>query len=285
MLDPFSGWSLDGPPGLGLAVLTAGTVAVYLTAARVGRRRDRRERRWPRQRTACWLAGVAILLIDLYSPIGADADTHLADHMVEHMVMWLIVAPLLAAAAPVRLALFALAPRGRRRLGRWLRSGPVRLVTSPSGSVALFSASVLVTQLPAVYALTLRSDPIHVTEHALYLVCATLVWVPVVGADPLPHRPGPRAQATCLLACMVPMAAVSIWLLTVSSPVYADYAATLGPARALADQRLAGLIMLLCGLPAFGVPALAQLVDRRVAAGATIANASTTSGPAGPTAV
>ena len=87
-----------------------------------GERRDRRRRRWPLRRTGCFLAGLALLVVDLYSGIGSEADVRLSAHMVEHMVMWVLVAPLLAAGAPVRLAFFALGRTGRRRLARGLHS-------------------------------------------------------------------------------------------------------------------------------------------------------------------
>jgi cytochrome c oxidase assembly factor CtaG len=96
--------------------------AVYLTAAAVGRRRDRRARRWPVGRTACFLGGLAVLLVALDSGIGASADERLSAHMVEHMLIWLAVAPLLVSGAPMRLAFFALGPVGRRRLARALHS-------------------------------------------------------------------------------------------------------------------------------------------------------------------
>ncbi len=106
-------WSLDGPVGAAFLVLLIAAGALYLGSAAEGRRRDRRGRRWPRRRSACFLAGLAILVLDLYSGIGSQADTWLSVHMVEHMVMWVVVAPLLAAGAPVRLALYSLPRAGR----------------------------------------------------------------------------------------------------------------------------------------------------------------------------
>src|SRR5450755_2708079 len=253
-----SRWSVDGTLGVAFVVLTAAAAGLYAGAAALGTRRDRRARRWPRQRTACFMAGLALLIVDLDSGIGTTADTRLAAHTVEHMVMWLVVAPLLAAGAPVRLALFALGRDGRRRLAGWLHARPVRLLTSPAGSVTVFAAVLAVTQMPAVFGLALRDDTAHEAEHALYLASALLIWAPLIGADPLPHRPGPRTSAACMGACMVPMAAVALWLLTASSAVYGHYPGTLGPA-ALHDQRVAGAIMLVAGLPAFAVAPVARL--------------------------
>lgn len=248
-------WSLDGPVGAAFLVLVVTVGVLYLGAAARGRRLDRRGRRWPRHRTACFLGGLAVLVIDLYSGIGTGADTRLSVHMLEHMVMWVIVAPLLVAGAPVRLALYALPRAGRRRLARYLRSRPVAAVTSPFGSIALFCAVLLVTHLPAVYGLALSNDYVHEAEHALYLVTAVLVWAPLLGVDPLPHRPGSGGQFACMVACMVPMGIVALWLGVAPSPVYGHYVQSLGPA-ALRDQREAATVMWVGCLAAFAVPAL-----------------------------
>jgi len=257
-------WELDGTVGLVFSLLTVAVGVVYLGAAEVGRRRDRRSRRWPPKRTACFLAGLAVLLIALDSGIGAGADEHLADHMVEHMLIWLVVAPLLVAGAPVRLALFALGTTGRRRLGHALHSSPVRLLTGPVVSTALFSAVILATSVPAVFDLTLENDYVHVAEHALYLVTAVLVWAPLIGADPLPHRVAISARCWCVVACMVPMAAVSVWLLAAGSPVYSGYEEVLGTAAALDDQRVAGIMMLAAALPALALALAGPGLDARM---------------------
>jgi putative membrane protein len=251
-------WGTDGPIGLAFTLLAVATGVVYLLAAEVGRRRDRRRRRWPLRRSACFIGGLAILVVDLDSGIGSLADDHLAAHMIEHMVMWLIVAPLLAAGGPVRLALFACGRDGRRRLAHWLHSRPVAVLTSPAGSVGLFAVVLLGTHLPAVYDLTLRNEWVHVSEHALYLVCSVLIWAPLLGVDPLPGRVRASGRTLCMAACMVPMTIVGVWLLAAGAPVYAHYRDALGVAGALHDQRAAGLIMLLAGVPAFAVVPLAR---------------------------
>ena len=170
--------------------------------------------------------------------------------MLEHMVIWVIVAPLLAAAAPVRLAFYSLPRRGRRTLARWLHSSTVSAITDPIGSIFLFSAALIVTHLPAIYGLALSNPYVHEAEHGLYLVTSLLVWAPLIGVDPIPHRPGPRGRFAWMGACMLPMVAIAVWLGTAPDAVYSHYLHALG-ARALADQHLAATIMWAGGLPAF----------------------------------
>jgi cytochrome c oxidase assembly factor CtaG len=255
-------WSLDGSVGIAFLLFTVAAGGVYASAAVIGSRRDRRHRIWPRRRTACFCAGLAVLVVDLYSGIGTQADVRLSVHMVEHMVMWVIVAPLLAAGAPIRLALFALGRDGRRRLAGWLHSRPLAVLISPVGSVALFSVVVLGTHVPAVYGLALRNNTAHEAEHALYLVSALIMWAPLLGVDPLPRRLSARGQAACLATCMIPMLLVGAWLGLAPHAVYPHYVAQLGSA-ALHDQRLAATIMWAGGLPAFAVPALLRRMSSR----------------------
>jgi len=139
-----------------------------------------------------------------------------------------------------------------------LRSRAVATVTNPIVSVTLFAAAVHGTHLPAVYGLALSNDNVHEGEHALYLLTALLVWVPMLGVDPLPHRPSKRAQLACMVACMLPMLLVALWLGTAPSPVYRHYLGTLGQS-ALHDQRVAATIMWAGGLPPFAVPILRSI--------------------------
>jgi cytochrome c oxidase assembly factor CtaG len=141
-------WSLDGPLGLASAIILAAVGFLYLSAAKLGTRCDRRGRPWPRSRAACFLAGLAVLVVDLHSGIGTEADTRLSVHMIEHMVIWVVAAPLLAAGAPLRLAFFALPRAKRRAVARWLHSLPVAALTGPTGSLTLFTAALLITISP-----------------------------------------------------------------------------------------------------------------------------------------
>jgi len=250
-------WSIDGPIGAAFLVLVGLAAVVYLEAAALGDRRDRRGRRWPLRRTACFLGGLLLLIVDLYSGIGTEADTRLSVHMVEHMVLWVLVAPLLAAGAPVRLAFYALPTPGRRVLARCLHSRAVSVATSPVVSISLFSAVVLITHIPAAYGLTLSNDYVHEAEHGLYLITALLVWAPLLGVDPFPRRPGSRGQLACTLACMVPMAIVALWLGSASHPLYAHYLEAMGPS-ALHDQRVAATIMWVGDVLAFAAPAMSS---------------------------
>jgi cytochrome c oxidase assembly factor CtaG len=250
-------WQID-PSASALLAQLAAVAALYLAAAWQGNRR--RPPRSPLAHAAHHLLprGPGRRGDRSVLGIGTQADTRLSAHMLEHMILWPIVAPLIAAGAPVRLGFHSLSRPGRRRLARCLRSRPVSALTSPVGAVSVFSAVILLTHIPAIYGRALSNELLHETEHALYLLTALLIWVPVIGADPLPHPPRSRGQVVCMIACMLPMLLISIWLATAGKPLYGHYVAQLGP-QALHDQRLAATIMWAGTLPALAIPALARV--------------------------
>jgi cytochrome c oxidase assembly factor CtaG len=252
-----SNWRLDGKNGALFLVFLTLAAAGYLLAAAYGRHRDRRRRRWPLRRTVCFLCGLVLLVLDTCSGVGVQSDARLSMHTLEHMIIWVCVAPLIAAAAPMRLTLFGV-PRARAVLPNILRTRAVRTTCGPIGSVLLFSVVLITAHVPAVYDLTLHNEDIHGIEHALFLGSAIVFWAPLVGSDPIPHRAGPRGRLFAMVACTVVMGGLAIWLAVASAPVYSVYAAA-GGSSALGDQRLAAAIMCLASLPALGVTHLATL--------------------------
>ncbi|MBS1868754.1 MAG: cytochrome c oxidase assembly protein [Actinobacteria bacterium] len=232
------GWTLD--PGLLLSAAVA--LAAYAWGAV-------RARRWPAQRGACFALGVAASLLALCSGLDAWSERLLSVHMVQHLLLTLVAAPLLVAGAPLALALRALPHGGARRLARALRSRPARALTHPLVTWSLLPALLLATHLTGIFELTLRDPAAHAAEHLAYLAAAVLFWLPVLGAEPLPRRPGPVGQLLYLLLGMPAMAAAGV-LLTIDTSV--RYPAYLAPARALgvdalADQHAAGTIMWVAG--------------------------------------
>lgn len=227
-------WSVDAA--------AIGCAALYLYAAGTLRTR------WPRRRTASFLAGVGCLVVALQSGIDTFDDQLLSVHMVQHMLLLMAAPLLLLCGRPVILALRAL-PAGRRQVlaGALERLRPL---TGPATCIVAFSAALVLTHLPSFYDATLRHPALHDFEHVVYLTAGLLLWWPLLDGDPVPaHRLGGLGRIVYMLAAMPAMALVGAYLNRHPSLVYPAYGP---PARALGisavvDQQQAGAIMWVAG--------------------------------------
>ena len=255
-------WTFD--PTVVAALLA--TAVLYLRGVRRVRRPDRKLA----NRAACFLSGLVVLWVALQSPIDAYADTRLSVHMVQHLLLTMVAAPLLVLGGPVILALRASTPAFRHRwLLPLLRSWPVRLLTAPVVAWAQFALVLWVSHFSPLYELAVRNDGVHALEHLLYLASAVLFWLPVVGVDPSPRRLSHPARLLYLFLAMPQASFLGLALWGTSRVLYPTYQATLG-AGALDDQRLAGTIMgsagMLVMVPALGLVLLDWLAREERAA-------------------
>jgi cytochrome c oxidase assembly factor CtaG len=193
--------------------------ALYLHAAR-------RVPRWPRRRTAAFLAGLLLTFGALGMP-----DARLEIHMVQHLLLALVGAPLLVAGSPLALAL-----RFAHRPVRSLLRAPV-LAHPIAGWIAL-AAMMVVAHVPAVWDAA-GHGAAHIVAHGAWLAAGVLFWRPLVGVDPVPRRPGPIGRLLLMITAMAPMGAVGSTMLDAQSAWYAGATA--------AQVRAAGAIMWIGG--------------------------------------
>jgi putative copper resistance protein D len=213
----------------------------------------------PRWRLWSWLAGLGAIILALASPIEFYDTTLFSVHMIQHLLLSFVAAPLLVLAAPITLLLRVASPHARRR---WilplLESRPVRLISHPLVAWCLFAGVMYFAHFSPLFDAALDDFTLHRLEHALFLGTALLFWWPVIGADPSPHRLGYGARIL-YLALGMPLSSF-LGLVIFSAPtVLYDHYATLardwGPTPLL-DQQWAGGIMWAGGDAAFVVALL-----------------------------
>ncbi len=223
-----------------------------------------RTRHWPPLRSACFLAGLATIATALCSGVDSWSERLLSIHIVQHLLIVLAAPALLLCGAPIRLALNALPRRPRRALAGLLRRRGARALSAPALGVCVFATAVLLSHVPSVFDFALRHPRVHQLEHAAYLFAGLTLLAPLIGADPLPHRPGAIARFAALMAAMTAMTVPSAALTFETHVAYRFY---LAPARALGrsalqDQHVAGAIMWVAG----GVPLAALALALALAA-------------------
>jgi putative copper resistance protein D len=208
----------------------------------------------PRFRVRAWNGGLLVLVLALCSPIATYDTTLFSVHMVQHILLTLVAAPLLALGAPITLLLRLSSPSTRQRLILpVLHSWPLKIVSFPVVTWVLFAAVMWASHFSGLYNASLDNELVHIFEHALYLGVALLFWWPVVGADPSPWRLAHPVRIGYLFLGMPQSSFLGLAIFSAPAVLYSHYETlvrTWGPTP-LEDQQLAGGIMWVGGDAAF----------------------------------
>jgi cytochrome c oxidase assembly factor CtaG len=236
-----TGWAVEPVP---LALVVAAGLLYWF-----GLRRLHSGPSWQAGRVWAWYGGLAAALVAVASPVDTYSSVSFSTHMVQHVLLMFVAAPLFALGAPVTLALRASRPSTRRRfLLPVLHSRAVSVLTNPLVAFALFATVQYATHLTGFYNAALGSSPVHDLEHALYLFSAVLFWWPVVGLDPAPRKMSHPARLMYLMLAMPLEAFLAIAILAGSSyQHYLSLPAPWGGAHAIADVSTAGALMWIAG--------------------------------------
>jgi putative membrane protein len=215
--------------------------------------------RTPIWRVACFVGGIAAMLAALVSPIDAAAERSFTVHMVQHLLLTAVAAPLLVLGRPLTLLLRARSTRSWAR--RAVRSAPFGVLTHPAVAWPAFVATMYATHVGPLYEAALESPAWHAAEHSLFLATALLFWLPVVGDGPASHRLGRGGRLLYLAFAMPAEGFLALAIFSAQRVLYPSYA---GPG-ALADQRAAAALLWVVGdvviLGALIVAALAWKAD------------------------
>src|SRR6266498_2135531 len=161
-------WRLDPPVVVGIF----GIGLVYVEATR---RLKRIGAGFPRSRERCLLAGLAVVFLALDGPIDAGASGLLSVHMLQHMLLTMVAAPLIVLGAPVTLALRASSPGTRRRiLVPILNSRMARIAANPLVAWSLLFVVLWASHLTSLYEAAMLNRGLHALEHVAYLATAVL---------------------------------------------------------------------------------------------------------------
>ncbi len=227
----------------------------------------------PRWRSAAFLGGLAVLAVALTSPIEAYEGQLFSVHMLQHMLLELVAAPLLLLGAPATLALRAASPSVRGQLLAVLHSRAVTVISFPLLAWVLFAAVNWGWHFSDLYDQALETPWLHDLQHLTFLGAALLFWWPVVGADPARWRLPHPVRLFYLFLAMPQNSFLGIALMSAPTALYPHYTSNLrdwGPTP-IVDQSVGGMLMWVGGdvvfLLAMGfvVAAWVRHEDRRTA--------------------
>ena len=236
-----AGWQI----AVALPLLLAG--GLYFRGLHRAWRRAGPERGVRRGEALAFGAGLAVLAVMLAMPLHAWGRLRFAPHMLEHGLLTMAAAPLLAAGRPGVPYLLGLPWPWRARVGRVLANERLRRfwrrLVHPGVAWTLHGGALWLWHAPPLFEAALASEAVHYLQHLTLLVSALLFW-----ASLLPRRADTRSRIVAVFSLFTTSIHATLLgaLLTLSPTIwYARYAGVeaSGGLSALEDQQLAGLIM------------------------------------------
>src|SRR5262249_50453103 len=180
-----------------------------------------------------WLEGLGRVGPPPASPLASLDRGLLTAHMLKHLVLMTLAAPLLLVSEPIALLSWGLG-RERARIPAVLATSG-RALTHPVLCWLAGTAIVLAWHVPAGMSLAMHSAIGHAAQSASFLVGGLLFWWPVVQPWPArPHWPAWTVPLYLLLATL-PCDALSAFLAFCGRPVYTAALSAAAPEQLLAD--------------------------------------------------
>lgn len=255
-----SHWSLD--PAVVLGVLLA--AALYWRGWRsIGPLRGTRRitaRRW---NAFSFYAGLVVVVIALESPIDWLSPQLFTFHMLQHLLLIMVAAPLLVLGDPA-ITLLRGVPLGMRRQGlgfaarrSWIERAGRRLawIRAPQTVFVVFIADLYIWHWSRLYDLTLQNDTVHLIEHACFLLTALLFWGQVIDQRGLHAQLSYARRAAYVVFTAAASNVLALYLVFAPKSVYPWYAHLASRPygmTALGDQQIAGALMWVPVLMLFG---------------------------------
>jgi putative membrane protein len=202
-----------------------------------------------RIQATCYGLGWLTLFIALVSPLDYISGELFAVHMVQHLLLILVAAPLLVWGAPLFVSIWALPASTRRKVAGWMhRDGVWRsswdVISQPLLVWSAFFATLWMWHIPGLYEAALRSQLVHDIQHLAFLGAASLTWWIVLNPMGQLRLTG-GSGVLYLFTTSLHAGALGV-LITFSPQAWYTYYAETTAAWGLTllqDQQLAGIIM------------------------------------------
>jgi putative membrane protein len=199
-------------------------------------------------RAGCFAGAMLALSLALIWPFDVLRGTTLSAHMVQHVLLTAVAAPLLVLSVPLTAGLWALPLAARRAAGGVAHAAGIRQgwrwLTLPLFAWALYAASLWLWHMPRFYEAAAGDEWVHVLEYVCFLGSALMLWwAALLSARTSALGVGTGIFLLFTTACQDGL--LGALLVFSPRPLYGFYAeaAHLLGRDPLADQQLAGVIM------------------------------------------
>lgn len=227
-------------------------------------RESRTGRTTLRRHGLSFASGWLVIALSLLTPLHALGGRSFTAHMIEHELLMLVAAPLLAWSKPIGVLLWALPAHARRSIAavgqrEWYAS-TWSAISAPLAASLLQAAAMWSWHAPDLFNRALVSETWHAAQHLSFVFTAMLFWWSVDAAA-RERRAG--IAAFWLFFTSLHSGLLGVLMTFAQSPWYPRYIelglAGLNGMTPLEDQQLAGIIMWIPGGIVHAIAALVYL--------------------------
>lgn len=243
-------WSNVGSTAVAFvpSLLIGGTTVLYLWAAwRVGRLHP--DDPWSKRRTWAFLGAMALTFASIELFVGVYDAVIYYDHMIQHLMLIMMAAPLVAMGAPLELIRRASSGSTHRAVVRALDSNVAGVIGHPLVGFVLYAVTIPTAHLTVLYNVSLTNGVAHDGEHLVFLVVGYLFWRPVVAIEPSRRRLHPGMRLVYLMLSVPVDTFCGLVLFSTNHemfPYYNTFKRAWGPTL-VGDLHIGGAIMWLGG--------------------------------------
>ncbi len=225
-VSPDASWSFVPGAILVVAVLTV----LYV--------RRWREVRASVARLASFLAGMALILVALVSPVDRLAEQLFFMHMTQHLLL-LDLAPILVL---LGLTKVILRPATRRLMRLEQAAGPL---AHPVFAIGLYVVVMWIWHVPAMYDAALEHSVVHVLEHITFAIAGGLYWWHLLSPIRSRKRLGGMGPVVYMVSTKLLVGLLGVGLAFAPEAIYDFYERQPGfwGLSPDGDQQVGGLIM------------------------------------------
>ena len=184
-------------------------------------------------RQGLYVLGLVLAFVVLVGPIPHIATRNFTFHMVQHIALMMVIAPLLILGAPFRMF----------RVDRT----PLRFLLKAEVGFVIFLAVLIATHFSPLANAGMQNSHVHSLELIIFILGGLIYYYPVMEGNPQPYEVSYSTRVLSLFAMMLPETMTGFFLYSGNRMVHA-LPPSINPTQGLHEQRAGGAIMWAMGM-------------------------------------
>lgn len=191
--------------------------------------------------------GLILAMALLVGPIPHLAVRNFTAHMVQHVGLMMLIAPLIVIGSPIRIALNSKSQVLRRVVRKVGRNVLIRQLFRPEVGFVIFLATLISTHFSPLADAGMTNSNIHVLELFMFLIGGFIYYYPVLEGNPKPFHVPYFARVLSLFAMMLPETMTGFFLYSGNKLLH-SLPSDMSNMKGMSEQHSGGAIMWAMGM-------------------------------------